>query len=383
MHEIDLTALDAYRQAVYSLARFRLQEGRAEPEFFANFWDATEDEGQGMEYRRLGRSGVQVSSLCLGTMKFGKHTPDEEAMRIIHAAIDAGINFIDTANVYVHGRSEEIVGKALSQDGKRNNVVLATKVTCPMGDQVNESGSSRYHIMRECEASLRRLRTDRIDLYQLHGMDLSTSLDEYMRALDDLVRQGKVVYIGSANFAPALLAEAIMLSERNGWARFVSEQPPYSLLDRTIDNELIWTCKRHGVGIMAWAPIGAGILSGKYSKDGPQPAGGRFHELNPRLTLRAIEIADAIKPLAEEKGCTPAELSLAWVRQQPGVTAPITGVRTMDQLESSLRSLDVTFTPEELARIDRIAPPGTAASDYYDITVFERLRDTVVHGRNE
>jgi len=330
-----------------------------------------------MEYRRLGRSSVRVSSLCLGCMNFGRRTDDDDAIRIVHAAIDAGINFIDTANVYTGGRSEEIVGKALSHDGKRERVVLATKVSNPISDRPNESGSSRYHIVRQCEASLRRLRTDRIDLYQLHWMDLSTPLDESLRALDDLVRQGKVVYTGCSKFAPAWLVEALMLCDRRGWVRFISEQPPYSLLDRSIENELIWTCRRHGVGIIPWAPIGAGILSGKYSKDGPQPEGSRFNALGTRLTPRAIEIADAIKPLAAQKGCTPAELSLAWVRRQPGITAPIIGVRTMEHLESALRSLDVAFSPEELAEIDRIAPPGTAASNYYDGNVFAALRRQV------
>ena len=168
-----------------------------------------------------------------------------------------------------------------------------------------------------------------------------------------------------------------MLCKQNGWARFVSEQPPYSLLDRSIENELIWTCRRHGIGIIPWAPIGAGILTGKYCKDGTQPNGSRFKELDKRLTLRAIEIADAIKPLAEQEGCTPADLSLAWVMQQPGVTAPIIGVRTMEHLESALRSMRITFSAEALAAIDKISPPGTAASDYYDGNVFARLRREV------
>ena len=327
-----------------------------------------------MEYRTLGRSGLRVSPLCLGCMNFGVRTDEQEATRIIHAAIDAGINFFDTSNSYGGGASEEIVGKALAQDGKRDKVVLATKVTSAMGDLPNDVGSSRYHMMHQCEASLKRLRTDRIDLYQLHWMDLATPLEESMRALDDLVRQGKVFYTGCSKFSPSLLTEALMLCERHGWVKFVSEQPPYNLLDRTIENELIWTCLRHGVGIIPWAPIGGGILSGKYSGKGAQPKGVRFQQMGTRLTPRAIDIADAMKPLAQSKGCTPAELALAWVRQRPGITAPITGARTMEHLQSSLRSLEIAFTEEELQQIDEVAPPGTAVSDYYDCNVFANLR---------
>ena len=327
-----------------------------------------------MEYRKLGRSSLRVAPLCIGCMSFGPRTSEDEAIRIIHAAIDAGMNFVDTANQYAYGRSEEIVGKALAQDGKREKVVLATKVSNPMSNWPNDGGSSRYHIVRQVEASLKRLRTDKLDLYQLHWMDLSTPLEESMRAMDDLVRQGKVAYTGTSKFAPAWLVEAVMLCGRYGWVKPVSEQPPYSLVDRTIENELIWTCIRHGIGIIPWAPIATGVLSGKYKKEGAQPDGSRFKAVGGRLTPRAIEIADAIKPIAADKGVTPAELALAWVRQQPGITAPIIGVRTMGHLESALRSLDVTFTEDELKLIDEISPPGAAAANYYDGNVFAPLR---------
>ena len=327
-----------------------------------------------MEYRRVGRSSLRVAPICIGCMSFGKRTEEKEAIRIIHAAIDAGLNFLDTANQYYLGLSEEIVGKALAQNGKRDKVVLATKVSNPMSDWPNDGGSSRLHVRRQVEASLKRLRTDRIDIYQLHWMDLSTPLEESMRTMDDLVRQGKVLYTGTSKFAPAWLVEALMLCDRYGWVKPLTEQPPYSLIDRTIENELVWTCRRHGMGIIPWAPIAAGVLSGKYTKEGPQPEGSRFREVGGRLSLRGIEIADAIKPIAAGKGVTPAELALAWVRQQPGITAPITGVRTMDHLKSSLKSLEITFTEDELRRIDEIAPPGTAAADYYDGNVFAPLR---------
>lgn len=327
-----------------------------------------------MEYRRLGRSSLEVSSLCLGCMNFGGRTGEDESVRIIHAAIDAGINFIDTANQYSGGRSEEIVGKALAEGGLRDGVVLATKVSNRLSKRPNDGGSSRYHIMREVERSLRRLRTDRIDLYQLHWMDLATPLEESMRALDDLVRQGKVLYTGCSKWAPAWTVEAIMLCERHGWTKLVSEQPPYNLLDRRIENQLIWTCLRHGIGIIPWAPIAAGVLSGKYSQEGPLPEEGRFSEFGPRLNPRAIEIADALKPLAAEKGVALAELCLAWVMRQPGVTSPITGPRTLEHLNSSLKALEVEITDEDRRRIDEIAPPGSHVTDYWDVNVYRRLR---------
>jgi aryl-alcohol dehydrogenase-like predicted oxidoreductase len=307
-------------------------------------------------------------------MNFGNRTAEVESIAITHAAIDAGINFIDTANAYSKGESERIVGNALVEGGRRDKVVLASKASNPLSNWPNDGGSSRYHLLRQCEASLKRLQTDRIDLYQLHWMDLSTPLEESMRALDDLVRQGKVLYTGCSKFAPAWLVEAIMLCDRHGWVKFVSEQPPYNLLDRSIENELIWACIRHGVGIIPWAPIGGGILSGKYKKQGAQPADGRFKELDYRLTPAAIDRAEALRPLAQAKGVTPAELSLAWVRQRPGITSPIIGPRTMEHLTSALRSLDIRFSAEELKQIDRIAPPGTAVSDYYDGNVFAMMR---------
>lgn len=329
-----------------------------------------------MEYHSLGRSGVEVSALCLGCMNFGSRTAEEDAIRIIHAAIDRGINFIDTANVYGRGRSEEIVGKALADGGRRDRVVLATKVSNEMGDGPNERGSSRYHIMEQIEGSLKRLQTDHVDLYQLHRMDLATPLEESMRAIDDLVRQGKVRYVGVSKWPPALTVEALMLCDRHGWTKIVSEQPPYSLLDRRIENEVIWTCIRHGIGIIPWAPIGAGILSGKYAKDVIPPQ-SRFKEFNERLTPAAVERAEALKPLAAEKGVTLAEFALAWVLRQTGITAPIIGVRTMEQLASALNALDVAFTAEDHRRIDAIAPPGSHVSDYFDINTAAPLRRAV------
>ena len=327
-----------------------------------------------MEYRILGRSGVEVSAICLGCMNFGDKTDEPESIRIIEAAMDAGINFIDTANSYARGASEQIVGKALSESGRRDKVVLATKVSSRMGEGPNQRGGSRYHIVQQVEQSLRRLRTDRIDLYQLHIMDLSLAVGESLRAMDDLVRAGKVLHIGCSKWAPALLVEALYLADRNGWVRLISEQPPYNLLDRRIENELIWTCKRHGVGLIPWAPIASGILSGKYTPEGSLPEGARFDRRGFRLNPEAIARADALKPLADEKGVTLAEFSLAWVLRQPGITSPIIGPASMEHFQSSLKALDVTFNEEDYKRINKIAPPGQAVSNYYDVNVYRRLR---------
>ena len=331
-----------------------------------------------MEYRRLGRSNVKVSALCLGCMNFGKKTSEDECGRIMDAALDAGINFFDTANNYSRGLSEEIVGRHLSQGGKRERIVLATKVSSVMGDGPNDGGcSSRYHIVRQCEESLRRLKTDRIDLYQLHILDTATPLEESMRALDDLVRAGKVVYTGCSKWAPSWIVESLMLCDRHGWTKILTEQPPYNILDRSIENELIWTCRRHGMGIIPWAPIAGGILSGKYHREGTQPEGSRFSELGNRLTPTALDVVDALTPLATAKGATLAEFALAWVLHQPGISSPIIGPRTVENLLSSLKSLDIEVTDSDRKRIDEIVPPGTRVSDYYDMNVHAKLRTAI------
>jgi len=330
-----------------------------------------------MEYRQLGRSSVKVSSLCLGCMNWGSRTPEDEAAKIMDAALDAGINFFDTSNSYGRGTSEEVVGRFLSQGGKRDKVVLATKVSSRMGDGVNDALSSRYHIVRQCEESLQRLQTDRLDLYQLHIMDMTTPLEESMRALDDLVQQGKVLYTGCSKWAPSWIAEAVMLCDRYGWTKLVSEQPPYNILDRSIENELIWTCIRHGIGLIPWGPIAAGILSGKYAREGKQPENSRFDDFNHRLTPESLDVVDALMPLAEAKGVTLAEFSLAWCMRQPGITAPITGPRTLAHLESSLKALDIEITAEDRQRVDEASPPGTRVSDYWDVNVNSKLRKAI------
>ena len=328
-----------------------------------------------MEYRSFGRSDLQVSALALGTMSLGVFADEQESRRILDGATDAGINLIDTANVYEHGVSEEIVGRWLAERGNRDHVILATKFAGIMEkDKPNRGMCSRVHIMQECEASLRRLQTDHIDLYQIHFMWPDTDLYELFGTLDTLVRQGKVRYIGCSKWAPALIAEAHALCDRHGWAKLLSEQPPYNMLDRRIEDELIWTCRRYGMAIIPWAPLGGGVLSGKYGVDKPFPADARFRSAAGRCNPGAIARADALKPLAEGKGVSLAEFSLAWVLRQTGVTAPIIGPRTVAHVESALKALDVTFTDEDFARINAIAPQGSHVADYWECNVYTRLR---------
>ena len=309
-------------------------------------------------------------------MAFGSQADEKESIRIIDCAIDSGINLIDTANIYTTGASESIVGKALAQNGKRDQIILTSKFSGSMdGDAVNRSMCSRVHIMQECEASLKRLKTDHLDLYQIHFLYPNTDLYELFGALDTLVQQGKVRYIGSSKWAPALIVEAHALCERYGWTKLLSEQPPYNLLDRRIDDELIWTCQRYGMAIIPWAPIGGGVLSGKYSREGKFPENGRFKGFNKRLNAAAIERTDALKPLAAEKGVTLAEYALAWVMNQTGITSPITGPRSVEQLESSLRAVEIDLTEEDYRRVSEIAPPGSYVTDYWEGNVYAKLRE--------
>lgn len=228
-----------------------------------------------VDYRLLGRSGIRVSPLCLGTMNFGGPTPEDEAIRIIHAALDRGINFMDTANMYNDGESERVVGKALKQGNRRDQVILATKCFWPVGDGPNDRGLSRYHILRACEDSLRRLQTDHIDLYQMHRPDFDVPIDETLSALTDLVRQGKVCYIGCSTYPAWKVMEALMVSEQKGYARYTTEQPPYNLLDRRIENELVPLALEYNLGLLPWSPLAMGILAGRYPLDGSLPEGSR------------------------------------------------------------------------------------------------------------
>ena len=318
-----------------------------------------------MKLRTLGHTGVTVSPLCLGAMMFGGWgNPDhQDSIAIIHRALDAGINFIDTADVYSRGESEEIVGQALA-GSKRDNVVLATKVHGTMGDDPNEFGNSRRWIIKEVENSLRRLGTDWIDLYQIHRPEADTDIDETLGALSDLVRTGKVRYIGSSTFPASQIVEAQWVAERRGRERFICEQPPYSVLVRAIENDVLPTCRRYGMGVIPWSPLAGGWLSGRYRVGQDLPASRRAEMIPSRYDMslpgnqRKLEAADALADLAQEAGITLIELALAFVIRHPAVTAAIIGPRTIDHLESQLTSADIVLSDEVLDSIDEIVPPG-------------------------
>jgi aryl-alcohol dehydrogenase-like predicted oxidoreductase len=318
-----------------------------------------------VEHRILGRTGVSVSPLCLGTMMFGAwgNTDHEDSLRIIHRALDAGINFLDTADVYARGESEEIVGKALA-GGRRDDVVLATKVHGTMGDDPNQRGNSRRWIVREVEASLRRLGTDWIDLYQIHRPEPDTDIDDTLGALTDLVRAGKVRYIGSSTFPASAIVEAQWVAERRGRERFVCEQPPYSMLVRGVEADVLPTCERYGMGVIPWSPLAGGWLSGRFRKEGGDPTSRRAEMLPDRYDLslpgnqRKLDAADALAQLADEAGLSLIELAIAWVVRHPAVTAAIIGPRTMEHLEAQLGAAEVELSADVLDRIDEIVPPG-------------------------
>jgi aryl-alcohol dehydrogenase-like predicted oxidoreductase len=331
-----------------------------------------------MEYRNLGRTGVQVSSLCLGCMNFGASTPEEEAIQIIDQAIDDGINFVDTANVYSRGVSETILGKALQRNGQRDKVVLATKVHGRMADDnVLAFGNNRRHIVEQCEASLRRLQTDTIDLYQIHRPLSDTPIDETLRALDDLIRAGKVRYIGTSSYAAWQVMESLWAAKEYGLNRFISEQPPYHLLDRSIERELIPMAQAYGLAILPWSPLARGFLTGKYKRDDDLPEGSRFaadakvqtgafiERRKRHFSDLAFSVIDVVKALAEEKNATMAQVALAWVVYQPGVTSTIVGPRTMEHWEDNLGALAVNITDEDRERLDAVAPPEQATVTYY------------------
>ncbi|WP_432825628.1 aldo/keto reductase [Dactylosporangium sp. CA-092794] len=329
-----------------------------------------------MEYRSLGRTGMHVSPLCLGAMMFGAWgEPDHDtSVRIIHAALDAGINFIDTADVYSQGESEVIVGKALAS-GKREDVILATKVHGQMGVPVdaplgakgdpNQQGNSRRWIMREVEESLRRLNTDYIDLYQIHRPDEDVDDEETLSALTDLQRQGKIRAFGSSTYPAHRIVEAQWTAERRGLGRFRTEQPPYSILVRGIEADVLPVAQKYGMGVLPWSPLAGGWLSGRYRKGADVPATHRATRLPARYDMslpvnqRKLEAADALAALADEAGVPLVHLAIAFVIRHPAVTSAIIGPRTMEQLTSQLGAADLTLDQKLLDRIDEIVPPGT------------------------
>jgi aryl-alcohol dehydrogenase-like predicted oxidoreductase len=318
-----------------------------------------------MRMRTLGTTGLRVSPLCLGAMMFGAwgNRDHDDSIEVIHRALDAGINFIDTADVYSAGESEEIVGKALA--GRRDDVVLATKLHGAMGEDPNRQGNSRRWIMRACEESLRRLGTDWIDLYQVHRPDPRTDVDETLGALTDLVRQGKVRYLGSSTFPASEIVEAQWVAQRRGRERFVCEQPPYSLLVRGIEREVLPVIERHGMGAIVWSPLAGGWLSGRWRKGQDLPETNRAKRIPQRYDLslpenqRKLDVVDELAQLAERAGHSLIELAIAFTLEHPGVTSAIVGPRTMEQLEGQLGAAEVALGADVLDEIDRIVPPGT------------------------
>ncbi len=342
-----------------------------------------------MDYRVFGRTGLNVSCLCLGTDNFADPTPEPEAAAILNRAIDAGINLIDTGDVYAEGEGERIIGRTLKANGKRDQVLIATKcdhgrrrpgysVDDPSLYGPNDHGHSRLNVIRACENSLKRLQVDHIDIYQLHRQSPNIPIDETLRALDDLVRQGKIRYIGCSTHPAWAVMEAIMVSELKGYVRFTSEQPPYNLLDRRIENELVPLCQAQGLGLVTWAPMAMGVLAGRYKEAASYPEnsraalrGGFYAE---RVTARGINVGKAFARLAEEAGLTAAQLSILWVKEQPGIAAPLIGPRTLEQLESLLPVKDMRLDEDLRAACDALVPPGSVVADFHNTADWMKMK---------
>ena len=316
-----------------------------------------------MEYRKLGRSGLKVSPLCLGAMMFGDRTDEKESAAIIANARDAGVNFLDTADAYSAGRSEEICGRAIAAE--RARWVLATKLANPGGPEPNDRGTSRRWMLRACEASLKRLGTDWIDLYQMHRPDKDTDVEETLSALTDLQRQGKIRAFGSSTFPAHEIVEAQWTAQRRGLGRFVTEQPPYSMLVRAIEADLLPVAERYGMGVIPWSPLAGGWLTGRYRKGQDLPRSRRSDLMPQRYDMsqpenqRKLDAVEELTLLAEQSGISLIHLALAFVIRHPAVTAAIIGPRTSEQLESQLGAVAVELSDEVLDRIDEIVPPGT------------------------
>ncbi len=327
------------------------------------------------EPRALGPTGLRVSPLCLGAMNFGDPTDQAESARIIDTALDGGITMIDTADVYAGGRSETMVGDALAANGRREKIVLATKVGMPRGEAPPGTWHRREHIVASCDESLRRLRTDHVDLYQLHRPSSVVPQAETLAAFDELVQAGKVRHVGCSTHPAWMVMEALAISARDGRPAYATEQPPYNLLDRRVENELLPLCRAHGLGVLPWSPLGAGILSNRYADASRVPddsRAARRPQLRARVTPRAIEVGQALEGLASERGLTTSQLALVWVKDQPDITAPIVGPRTLTQLEEALAVLDVTLDDAARAACDELVHPGSAVADFFNTSGWMR-----------
>ncbi len=331
-----------------------------------------------MEYRRLGRTGALVAPLALGTDNILNPTPEDESSRMIIRALDGGINLIDTSNSYGAGEAERVIGRVLAESGRRDEVVIATKVHYPTGPGPNDRGNSRLHIMRACEQSLRRLQTDHIDLYQLHRPDFDVPIDETLGALTDLVHQGKVCYIGSSTAPAWKVLEGVLVAELRGLVPFVTEQPPYNLLDRRVENELVPMALRYGLGLLPWSPLAMGVLAGRYADDDIRPEGSRASLRGgiyaDRVSQKAVEAGNQFVRVAHESGIDPARLAIAWVMNQPAVVAPLIGPKSVEQLEHLLPVMDMTISADVAAACDTICSPGSAVANFHNSAPWMRMK---------
>lgn len=331
-----------------------------------------------MEYRNLGRTGVKVAPLALGTDNILNPTPEDASRRMILRALDAGINLIDTSNSYRQGEAERVIGEALRESGRRDEVLVATKAHYPTGPGPNDRGNSRLHLIRACEDSLRRLQTDHIDLYQLHRPAFDIPLDETLSALTDLVRQGKVRYIGSSTAPAWKVLEGILVSELKGYVRFVSEQPPYNLLDRRIENELIPMAQAYNLAILPWSPLAMGMLAGRYADENIRPEGSRASLRGgiyaERVSPRAVQMGNRFVRLAREAGYSPAQLAILWAKDQPSITAPIIGPKSVEQLEHLLPVLDMQLPEDIRAACDALVPPGSAVANFHNSAPWMKMQ---------
>jgi len=322
-----------------------------------------------MDYRRLGRSGLKISSLVLGTLNFGKPTPKEEAIKIIDAAIEAGINLFDCADIYAGGESESILGEALYRNGKRKDVLITSKVFMRTGPGPNDLGNTKHHIINSCDESLRRLKTDYIDIYFLHRTDFGVPQEESLEALDLLVRQGKVRYIASSTHPAWRVVEALWISDRHHYPKFICEQPPYNLLDRRIENAMIPMCRAYDLGLITWSPLAQGVLACRYKDPKKLPKGSRATRKSvyaERITQKGIEVSFKLAQRATEKGCSVAQLAVAWVLNQPGITSAIIGPKTLKQFEELLPSMDIELDESDFKFCDALVPPGTYVSNHFN-----------------
>jgi aryl-alcohol dehydrogenase-like predicted oxidoreductase len=331
-----------------------------------------------MNYRTVGRSGVKVSPLGLGTDNFANPTPKSESIEIINRALEAGINFIDTSNSYAKGESERIIGEALRENGLRDQVIIATKAHYPVGPGPNDQGNSRLHLMKACEDSLRRLRTDHIDLYQLHRPSFEIPVEETLGALTDLVRQGKVRYIGSSTAPAWKIMESLMVSELKNLSSFISEQAPYNLLDRRIENEVVPMCQAKNLGIIAWSPLAMGVLAGRYrdAKAFPKDSRAKLRKgiYSERVTEAGIEMGNKFVQLSGEHGLAAAQLAVLWVKDQPGVTMPLIGPRTLEQLGHFLPVMDMELDPAVREACDALVPPGSAVANFHNSAPWMKMK---------